>query len=139
VHAFSSPFKHAQTCIGNVNLLLQANNVYIFPALGFAAVAVHAQQLTDEMFVVAAEELAGMTTLDDVEAGRCACAEGCALVLEMIVGFSACWGLLASRVRSAAGLAFSFLERAVCPLLFNRPMQQKRPCDCQCSIRVPSS
>lgn len=49
---------------------MQANNVYIFPALGSAAVAVDAQRLTDEMFVVAAEELAGMTSLQDVEAGR---------------------------------------------------------------------
>ncbi len=48
----------------------QANNVYIFPALGQAAVATRGQRLTDEMFVVAAEELAGMTSLDDVEAGR---------------------------------------------------------------------
>lgn len=45
--------------------------MYIFPALGFAAVATRAPRMTDEMFVVAAEELAGMTTIDDVEAGRC--------------------------------------------------------------------
>jgi len=48
----------------------QANNVYIFPALGHAAIATRGRQLTDEMFVVAAEELAGMTAIEDVEAGR---------------------------------------------------------------------
>ena len=57
---------------GSLRYPAQANNVYVFPAVGRAAVATRARAITDEMFVVAAEELAGMTTLADVEAGRCA-------------------------------------------------------------------
>jgi malic enzyme len=51
--------------------------VYIFPAIGHAAVATRARSLPDEVFVVAAEQLAGMTTPEDVETGRCARGGAC--------------------------------------------------------------
>ncbi|KAI8475520.1 MAG: hypothetical protein J3K34DRAFT_382637 [Monoraphidium minutum] len=70
VFASGSPFSAVRDRAGVVRHPAQANNVYIFPALGHAAVATRAARLTDEMFVVAAEELASMTTVDDVEAGR---------------------------------------------------------------------
>ena len=42
----------------------------IFPAIGMAAVLARAREITDEMFVVAAEELAGMTDTRQLEQGR---------------------------------------------------------------------
>lgn len=69
--ASGSPFPPARDpASGLTRHPAQANNVYVFPAVGHAAVATKARMVTDEMFVVAAEELAGMTSLGDVEAGR---------------------------------------------------------------------
>lgn len=68
--ASGSPFTPMRDAAGAMRQPAQANNVYIFPALGHAAIATRGRQLTDEMFVVAAEELAGMTAIEDVEAGR---------------------------------------------------------------------
>ncbi|GBF87516.1 NADP malic enzyme [Raphidocelis subcapitata] len=68
--ASGSPFSPARDAAGALRQPAQANNVYIFPALGAAAIETRAAALPDEAFVVAAEELAGMTTLDDVNAGR---------------------------------------------------------------------
>lgn len=39
----------------------QANNAYIFPAIGFAAILTRASQVSDEVFLVAARCLSEMT------------------------------------------------------------------------------
>lgn len=40
---------------------VQANNAYIFPAIGFAAILTAASQISDEVFLVAARCLSEMT------------------------------------------------------------------------------
>ncbi|KAG2448043.1 hypothetical protein HYH02_007070 [Chlamydomonas schloesseri] len=47
----------------------QANNAYIFPAVGHAAVLTRAQRIPEEVFLVAAERLAAMATPAELEAG----------------------------------------------------------------------
>jgi malate dehydrogenase (oxaloacetate-decarboxylating)(NADP+) len=47
----------------------QGNNVFIFPALGLAVYATEAKRVTDEMFVTAAEAVAGQVTKDDFTNG----------------------------------------------------------------------
>jgi malate dehydrogenase (oxaloacetate-decarboxylating)(NADP+) len=47
----------------------QANNVYIFPAIGMAVYATEAKRVTDEMFIVAARALAGQVTKPQLEEG----------------------------------------------------------------------
>jgi malate dehydrogenase (oxaloacetate-decarboxylating)(NADP+) len=44
----------------------QGNNVYIFPAIGLAAMATGAERITDEMFLVAARALAAQVTDADL-------------------------------------------------------------------------
>ena len=45
----------------------QGNNVYIFPAIGLAAMATGAKRITDEMFLLAARTLAAQVTDADLE------------------------------------------------------------------------
>lgn len=40
---------------------MQANNAYIFPAIGFAAVLTRAKYISDDVFLVAARCLSEMT------------------------------------------------------------------------------
>jgi malate dehydrogenase (oxaloacetate-decarboxylating)(NADP+) len=47
----------------------QANNMYIFPAVGLAIYATRARRVTDEMFITAARALADQVTQTDFEAG----------------------------------------------------------------------
>jgi malate dehydrogenase (oxaloacetate-decarboxylating) len=47
----------------------QANNVFIFPGVGLGAVVAQAGEITDSMFLVAADTLAGMVTPDRLSAG----------------------------------------------------------------------
>jgi malate dehydrogenase (oxaloacetate-decarboxylating)(NADP+) len=47
----------------------QANNVYIFPAIGMAVYATQAKRVTDEMFIVGARALADRVTQDQLERG----------------------------------------------------------------------
>jgi malate dehydrogenase (oxaloacetate-decarboxylating)(NADP+) len=47
----------------------QANNVYIFPAIGMAIYATQAKRVTDEMFIVAARAVADQVTKQQLEEG----------------------------------------------------------------------
>ena len=47
----------------------QGNNVYIYPAVGLAIYATRANRVTDEMFLCAAESLAGQTTQANFDVG----------------------------------------------------------------------
>jgi malate dehydrogenase (oxaloacetate-decarboxylating)(NADP+) len=54
---------------GRVLIPSQANNVYIFPAMGMAIYATQAKRVTDEMFVVAARAVADQVTKQQLEEG----------------------------------------------------------------------
>ncbi|KAF8065915.1 ME6 [Scenedesmus sp. PABB004] len=68
--ASGSPFDPITDGAGVTHHPAQANNAYIFPAVGYAAVLARSSEITDEMFVLAAEELAGMTDMEELEQGR---------------------------------------------------------------------
>lgn len=48
----------------------QGNNVYIFPGIGLGAMAVKAKKLPEEIFLTAAETLAGLISEEDLACGR---------------------------------------------------------------------
>lgn len=48
----------------------QANNVFIFPGVGFGAVMVKAKTVTDEMFIAAARGLADCVGAEQIEKGN---------------------------------------------------------------------
>jgi malate dehydrogenase (oxaloacetate-decarboxylating)(NADP+) len=48
----------------------QANNAYVFPALGHAAVLAGAREVSDDAFLAAAEALSAMTTEAELAAGK---------------------------------------------------------------------
>ena len=48
----------------------QSNNAYIFPGIGLGVIASQASLVTEEMFLVAAETLAGQVSDDDYKIGR---------------------------------------------------------------------
>jgi malate dehydrogenase (oxaloacetate-decarboxylating)(NADP+) len=54
---------------GKLLIPAQANNVYIFPAIGMAVYATQAKRVTDEMFVVAARAVAEQVTEPQLEEG----------------------------------------------------------------------
>jgi malic enzyme len=58
--ATGSPFAPV-TSDGTTHPISQANNVYIFPSVGLAAIAGRLHTIPDEAFLVAAEELAALT------------------------------------------------------------------------------
>ncbi|HVN29961.1 MAG TPA: NAD-dependent malic enzyme [Candidatus Binataceae bacterium] len=68
VFASGSPFPPLQ--YGNQRLVPgQCNNMYIFPAMGLAILATHAQRVTDEMFLAAARGLAELVTPAELDNG----------------------------------------------------------------------
>jgi len=69
--ASGSPFPPLESAAdGKTHHPAQANNAYVFPAVGFAAVLTRARAITDESFVDTAEALSVMTTREELETGR---------------------------------------------------------------------
>lgn len=66
--ATGSPFPDVQGGWGT-RVIGQANNVLIFPGVGLGAIVAEARELTDDTFLVAARELAGMLTAERLETG----------------------------------------------------------------------
>ena len=52
---------------------MQANNAYVFPAIGFAAVLTRARSIADDIFLTAAETLSQITTLQVICVGGQLC------------------------------------------------------------------
>lgn len=57
------------SCNGKTYYPAQANNLWIFPAVGMAVFATKAKRVTDEMFLVAAQTLAEQLTEDEIKSG----------------------------------------------------------------------
>jgi malate dehydrogenase (oxaloacetate-decarboxylating) len=66
--ATGSPFPPVETAFG-VRSVPQANNAYVFPGIGLAAIVSEARELPDTAFLVAARCLADLATDEDVAAG----------------------------------------------------------------------
>ncbi|MEW5303428.1 MAG: hypothetical protein WDW36_006121 [Sanguina aurantia] len=70
IFASGSPYDPITTSDGHTIYPAQANNAYIFPALGAAAVLTRCSKITDECFLVAAETLAELSPVDEIQNGR---------------------------------------------------------------------
>jgi malic enzyme len=66
--ATGSPFGEVVTDAGS-RVIGQANNVFVFPGIGLAAMVAEARELTDDAFVVAARTLAGLVADDRLALG----------------------------------------------------------------------
>jgi malate dehydrogenase (oxaloacetate-decarboxylating)(NADP+) len=68
LYAAGVPF--APVRVGNKTLVPgQANNLYIFPAVGLAIYATRAERVTDEMFIAAARAVAEQVTQAELDSG----------------------------------------------------------------------
>jgi malate dehydrogenase (oxaloacetate-decarboxylating) len=54
---------------GRAQRVAQANNAFVFPALGLAALVGEVREVTDAMFAAAADALAAEVTEEDIAAG----------------------------------------------------------------------
>lgn len=68
IFASGSPFDPVELN-GQTYVPGQGNNSYIFPGVGLGIVATGARHVTDEMFLAAAQTLAGLVTPDDLAIG----------------------------------------------------------------------
>jgi malate dehydrogenase (oxaloacetate-decarboxylating)(NADP+) len=69
IFASGSPSDPA-TFEGRTHVPGQGNNVYVFPGIGLGALACEAKQISDAMFLRAAQTLASLVTDKDLEIGR---------------------------------------------------------------------
>ncbi|MCX6955795.1 MAG: NAD-dependent malic enzyme [Verrucomicrobia bacterium] len=69
IYASGSPFP-AVTLNGQVHVPGQGNNIYIFPGVGLGALASEATEVTDAMFLSAAQTLASLVEPSDLAVGR---------------------------------------------------------------------
>jgi len=71
VFASGSPFDPVTRQRDGVKVFpAQANNAYVFPALGYAAALTGASQVTDDLFLAAAEALSKLTTDSEIDTGH---------------------------------------------------------------------
>ncbi|GLC41674.1 hypothetical protein PLESTB_000690000 [Pleodorina starrii] len=69
IFASGSPFDPIVDEQGQLHNAPQANNAYIFPAVGHAAILTKAKTIPPAVFMVAAEQLAAMSTIKELSVG----------------------------------------------------------------------
>jgi len=68
VVATGSPFGAVES-LGRARLVGQANNMFVFPGIGLGAIAARARRIPDEVFLLAAQELAALVPDDRLKEG----------------------------------------------------------------------